>query len=351
MKQTLYILCIIIASSLAVVDFLFVLWGKNNSITNNPVSYINQACKITECDSSNIRLENLLKNSFVYSLKTDSATSILSKAYVLNPYCEQIIYAYAICLYLNKESVTAAHVLQSKSILRYKETLWLDGFIAEQKHDTLECINKYAKLIYAYPDVLDSQFFDDLYQRNPYLALKAVSVAFCIVQKEWNKEHNPLIAAKIGKFNLYKGQIEKASKCFTYCMQQLPNLNRPYLYQGIIYLSQKDSVNAQLCFEQANVLDPADHLPNYYLDIMEHKTFSGNKYHVFYRTPVELETCYHSRLVSNSLIIPDLLAYLSPDITLTEAYKQFYKNGILQNSLYSKGGIKNPIKRVEKNTN
>lgn len=107
------------------------------------------------------------------------------------------------------------------------------------------------------PEVLSSSFGSSLEERSFYLSLSDSLY-------KWAKEEesNPIIAGRKAKVLLYFDEEDKAEQLMLDLINQLPNLNRPWCYLGLIALGKGDTVVFKKNMARSLLLDNNDYLPH-----------------------------------------------------------------------------------------
>ena len=136
-------------------------------------------------------------------------------------------------------------------------------------------MKSYEKAILLSPDIIESPFFQYFIKNKPDGAnqiLNNVQTWY-----ESNAKDNPIYQAKLAKIYLSRGAIKESEKLLLSVTQILPNMNRPWLYLGMIHETQEEREKAKECYKKANFLDSQDPMPCFKLgDIAFHK----NQYNI-----------------------------------------------------------------------
>jgi tetratricopeptide (TPR) repeat protein len=184
------------------------------------------------------------------------------RAIELNPY-EDIFYHNIAWLYFYEENVDSALIninravnLSSNSSLHYiTKGLFLENINPSQAFDS------YKEAIKLSPDVIDSPFFQEL-KRSKVINLKTlIQIAINELENYQNSKYSTIIQAKIGKLLLSSEKIDAAWNTFQKVLNELPNLNRPWLYLGNIYDAQGKGIEMLECYNKSVFLDFHDYLP------------------------------------------------------------------------------------------
>jgi hypothetical protein len=137
------------------------------------------------------------------------------------------------------------------------------GLILEKVQDSLNSVfNEYSTALVLSPEITDSYFYKELIHRFPQESKKIIDMAIDGLSKQIS---NPIIMAKLGKLYLSNNDTANAYKLIVKVTQQMPNLNRPWLYLGIRSKEKKDTSNMKLYYARSAYLDYDDFLPKFSL--------------------------------------------------------------------------------------
>lgn len=109
------------------------------------------------------------------------------------------------------------------------------------------------------PALLDSPFF------VRHSDLTKVIVERCISETlgKLARANDPVVKARLGKFYLYRGDLQRATSMLQGAAKDLPNLPLVWFNLGEVHRLQGDSAQALACYERARFLDnrlPGPHL-------------------------------------------------------------------------------------------
>lgn len=279
----------------------------------NPIFYENMAFAYAQRDT-NITLNNLLNgNSFTTddlikaveyastARKTDSGNVLFR----LNA---------AILLYMSGDKDKAVRQLQNTTD---KLALVVLGIMEENNGQTQDARNNYTTAITLAPDITDSPFFADLWQRDSLLAANALTDAEKQLETEFAQTKSIAVQARLGKILMAEGRIDEARTIFENVVEQLPNMNRPHLYLGSIAEMQHDTVAAINYYETAQKLDEADLLAISKLNKLKGKDFKKYTQYLRERKMTQgrfrASYIYDTQLIGN-VCIDGLEEYASPAV-------------------------------------
>ncbi len=220
----------------------------------NPIFYENMAFAYAQRDSS-ITLDNLLNGNI--STTDDLKKAIDFAATACKTDSGNVLFRLnaAILLYMNGGKDKAVRQLQNTTD---KLALVVLGIMEENNGQTQEARNSYATAITLAPDITDSPFFADLWQRDSLLAANALTDAEKQLETEFAETKAIAAQARLGKVLMAEGHTNEARAIFENVITQLPNMNRPYLYLGSIAEMQHDTAAAINYYETAQKLDEGD---------------------------------------------------------------------------------------------
>lgn len=220
----------------------------------NPIFYENMAFAYTQRDSS-ITLDNLQNGNI--STTDDLKKAIDFAATACKTDSGNVLFRLnaAILLYMSGDKDKAVRKLQNTTD---KLALVVLGIMEENNGQTQDARNNYATAITLAPDITDSPFFADLWQRDSLMAASIVADAEKQLETEFALTKSIAVQARLGKILMAEGRIDEARAIFETVVEQLPNMNRPHLYLGSIAEMQHDTATAIIHYETAQKLDEAD---------------------------------------------------------------------------------------------
>ena len=220
----------------------------------NPVYYENMAFAYAQRDT-NIILDNLLNGNISTTDDLRKAIEYASTACEIDSCNVLFRLNKAILLYLNGNTSKAVQLLQNTTD---KLALIVLGIMEENNRQTQDARNHYATAIAISPDITDSPFFADFNQRDSLMAANVVADAKKQLEKEFAETKAIAVQARLGKVLMAEGHTNEARTIFENVIEQLPNMNRPYLYLGSIAEMLRDTAAAINYYETAGKLDEGD---------------------------------------------------------------------------------------------
>lgn len=239
--------------------------------TDNPVYRLNLALLYAIQDSS-INTTNFINGTIVKSAYSDSTLLYCLQADAILQNNPLFALNTGILYFMHGENDKAKHYFEKT--INDENDIWnllSVGIMYEHENMYDSAKYTYIEALIQMPELLDSRFFSELKNRNNIFAKDILLSAIQKLQSDYDNNHDPLIAAKLGKFMKNNGDITNAKKYLTKSVNDLPALNRPWLYLGEIAEQQGDSVNAMKYYERAELLDGIDILPKYRIGKLENK--------------------------------------------------------------------------------
>src|SRR5690606_34420671 len=106
------------------------------------------------------------------------------------------------------------------------------------------------------------EFFSHLQERAPSIASNIINLAESELKITIRDKHDIKKKARLGAIYLYQKKFHLAYETFGYVINTLPNLNRPYLYLGDLFLARKDFDKMKDYYKKSAFLDKSDFLSN-----------------------------------------------------------------------------------------
>lgn len=119
----------------------------------------------------------------------------------------------------------------------------------------------YTRVISYFPEVSGSHFFADLQSRDSLMAASIIDGAIDNLHAQFEKTEDPIVAAKLGKLLFETGDIDKAEEYLLRAVGDLPSLNRPWYYLGLIKEMKGKEEEALTYYKRSYSLDNSDILP------------------------------------------------------------------------------------------
>ncbi len=156
------------------------------------------------------------------------------------------------------------------------------GLLAEQTGRNQLAYAQYYKAMRVDPEIIDSRFFKDLKRRDP---LADTLLAYTTNQLAYVVRSSTILAARLARLLLAKGDTAPAKILLEQVIEQMPDLNRPYYYLGLIAQAQGPDQIALDYFKKSLFLNPDDYLPCL---AMGHYYFSHFKEDPKYKQSIKL---------------------------------------------------------------
>jgi tetratricopeptide (TPR) repeat protein len=263
----------------------------------------------------------------------EQAIASYKKALSLNPYDDSYHHNLAWLYFLSKRETEAFDSLKQaitldNSIPIYHISL---GLLYEQSDEIDSALNEYLLAITQSPNILNSQFFEDLQKRNPEYSNNIVPAAIENLEARLKQTNDPISKAKLGKLYLHNGETEKAKYTLEQVIKDLPNLSLPWFNLGYIYELDGKRDIALDCYEKALFLDGTDALPWIHIarihdsqGRLQEATYSYSKavecgLYVSSEHAKRGSRIYHAQLSLGDDVIPNgLLTYCNPVVNISE---------------------------------
>ena len=127
------------------------------------------------------------------------------------------------------------------------------GFFLEEGGDLAAANNQYVAAIERTPAILDSPFFARLRGRLPERADSILQQA--VVRTESRPGNDPILNARLGKFYLYRRDLQRAGELLESAANELPNLPLVWFNLGEVRRLQGKRDQAWACYGKAKYLD------------------------------------------------------------------------------------------------
>lgn len=137
-----------------------------------------------------------------------------------------------------------------------------NGLLLESKNIE-RAFDAYEKAILLSPDIIDSQFFNDLKNRMPQKTDNLLKKASCEFAQILTVQYSSIIDAKNGKLMLSLGNFDKAEEIFQRITLIHPNLSRPWYCLGLLEYKKENYAAMKINYEKSMFLSPQDHMPLY----------------------------------------------------------------------------------------
>jgi tetratricopeptide (TPR) repeat protein len=129
------------------------------------------------------------------------------------------------------------------------------GFFLEETGDSDGAKRQYLAAIELTPAILDSPFFTRYRSRFPGWAEGVVQEAAAETERRLAGSDDPILKARLGKFCLYQGDLQRAAGLLESAERSLPNLPMVWFNLGEVRRLQGNQGEAWACYEKAKFLD------------------------------------------------------------------------------------------------
>jgi len=312
-------------------------------ISISPAHAYSQKALLIVNSLNGIFINKITNDTAIVSLKKkelEEAIILYEEALKLNPYDDSYHHNLSWLYFIthnyikSREHINTAIQIDDKIAVYYITK----GRFYEYKNNIPFAFNEYCNAIKLAPDILDSEFFEDIQKRYPVLADSIICSAINYLDSIVSIEYNPIMSAKLGKLYINKNKFNLASLNLEKVTKELPNLNRPWYYLSVLDEKNGETSNIELYLKRSIFLDNTDFLPyirlgDYYsskpdddncpkcnkklaLDCYENaldnwvKVSSVHYSRVFWM--------YHLKSINNDLIPCDLLTYCMPYVNSNE---------------------------------
>ena len=230
----------------------------------NPLYRLNIGCFYAQMDSINSdELKQIMFKEKLNLHYIDSSLIYLKEAYLMYP--DEPVFAlnYSLAELFKGNTVKSIDVLKSfedieDNILELQCVLGLEYEITGND-DMATYV--YSSAVTEFPVVLWSDFFEDLKKRDSLMAFSVLDTAANNLEALYDRTNDPIVASKMGIIAYALGEREKAERLMMEAVNNLPSLNRPWYYLGLISEEKGDMKTALMHFKKSYSLDRNDQLP------------------------------------------------------------------------------------------
>ena len=287
-----------------------------------------------------------------------NAKNSFEQAVALNPSDASFQANLGILQIATGDSVSALQSLQHSLNLSPHQSIYhvLCGMAFSD--DSIYSHQRFVHAIYYSPDIVDSQWFSDLYARDSILANSIVCDAIVMLSDSLiRRKFDPLLQACFAKLLLYQGRTDDAERLLSEVTQSMPNLNRPWLMLGDIAFSRNDTV-ALHYYERAMLLDPADvfakiRTGDWYLNKQDSSKAFGyyiDALRISHISPTEHSrrslSLYRTPTVNNDVVPPAFYRYIRPYVD-TQKLANIIATGFEQEGNNKKAALYRQLARGE----
>ena len=213
----------------------------------------------------NLKMQQLFSDSLdVDQKKLSVAVSHFENAIRINPHDAGFHFNLACLLFLqNRSRIEGSRPHFNKALETEPNNIEFMigyGMIAEYSGDSALAHGLYEKAIRLDPELVESDFFEDLDRRNPFLCKTLIEKAIRNLENKIDSGYNTVFAARLGLLYWTQSNYTSAKNLFTQAVQDLPDLYRPYYYLGRIAETERDSILAQRMYQKSLYLNNRDYL-------------------------------------------------------------------------------------------
>ncbi|MDP3434847.1 MAG: O-antigen ligase family protein [Bacteroidota bacterium] len=185
-------------------------------------------------------------------------------------------------------------------------------------------LTEFKKSIRLSPDLLDSEFAKDLEVKNQEWFRNTLNELIDSLSLKTKTDDSPIIKSRLAKIILHTGDTVRAMQLFGQAGKQLPNLDRPWYYQGMVKLAQNDTATFLQYLNRAILLDPRDShyslaLGDYYHSLNQkrdaiyyYKNALFNHANLYTQHAMIAPKWYGYKTLPNTILLVGLLQSISP---------------------------------------
>ena len=231
---------------------------------HNPLYYLNTGCYYAQVDSIDSKIiTRLVQDRSIELHYMDSSYKYISEAYKMYP--EEPIFAlnFSLIELFKGNSNNSIKVLEpfiNNTEDNNLELLCVLGLGYETIGKTESAINTYSLAVSHLPEIIRSDFFKELKYRDSLMAIKILDSAETILQREYYSTKDPMVSSRLGSLMFEIGDLDRAEYYLFEAVNDLPSLNRPWYYLGLIKQMNGDD-GAINYFVKSHYLDRTDMLP------------------------------------------------------------------------------------------
>lgn len=230
----------------------------------NPLYRLNIGCCYAHVDSIDSNsIPQLFKGKKSYFHHLDSITKYLEEAYFMFP--DEPVFAlnYSITELLKGNTKQSIKVLEPFLDVEDNslELLCILGLEYEIEGQYEKATELYAQALSYFPELSRSDFLKDLRDRDSILTAIVFKKAVTKLKIQYEKTEDPIVASKIGSLMYEMGDWNQAEMYLNKALSDLPSLNRPWYYLGLIWENRGDDETALSYYMKSYKLDKNDILP------------------------------------------------------------------------------------------
>lgn len=227
-------------------------------------------------------------------------------------------------LYFNEGKIDSADIHIGKACELSANTALFHvsrGLFQEKTRTSDFGLTEFKKAIRLSPDLLDAEFANDLETKNHEWFKNTLKELTDSLSLKTKTDDSPIIKSRLAKIVLDMGDTVRAMQLFEQAGKQLPNLDRPWYYRGMVKLAQNDTITFLQYLNRAILLDPRDYcyplaLGDYYYSrnqkrdvIYYYKNALFNRANIYTQHVMIVPKWYGYKTLPNN-VLPDTLLLL-----------------------------------------
>jgi tetratricopeptide (TPR) repeat protein len=129
------------------------------------------------------------------------------------------------------------------------------GMFLDEAGDTETANRQYVAALELSPAILDSPFFSRYRARSAERAEAMLKDAMARTEARLGNGNDPILKARLGKFYLYRGDLQRAAAILESSARELPNLPMVWFNLGEAWRLKGNRDTAWSCYQKAHFLD------------------------------------------------------------------------------------------------
>jgi len=299
-------------------------------------------------------LNTILQKDSTHQKDNENALAYYQTAVNHSPYDPWLHHNLA-GLYLNKGQVDSAaiHFHKACELSGNTALFHISRGLFQEKTGTADFgLTEFKKAIRLSPDLLDSEFAANLESKNQERFKTMLHKIADSLTIRMATDNSPILKSRLAKIILTEGDTALAMQLFEQASNQLPNLDRPWYYRGMVKLAQNDTVTFLRYLNRAALLDPRDYLyplalGNYYHSrnqkrdaIYYYKSTLFNQANLYTQHAMIAPKWYGYKTLPNTILPLGLLNQINPVFDQSTVCNHLFQ-------LYNELGQKRESKLIE----
>lgn len=222
------------------------------------------------------------------------------------------------------------HLNKACELSPNKSLFILSKSLFKEKQDINIGLTDFMKAIRLSPDLLDSEFTRDVKSENPEDFKTQLNELAKNIALKIQTDNSPIIKSRLAKIRLHLGDTTIAMQLLEEVSTQLPNLDRPWFYMGMIKHEQKDTTTFLQYLNRAILLDSRDYLYSHALGnfydqqnkkrdaIYYYKNALFNHANIYSNHSLIAPRWYGYKTLLNNNLPQDMLEYTKPYMDKTD---------------------------------